>query len=548
MNHHREIKSCLLAGGLWLYLGIFAWGINLFLNLGDRVPKTGNWFWVSYRHLEPAGLLVWVTGLAAWFFWMKRCRRTPAPFLPPTQESLVWIASAAVLLVCWAGRHLVLHNYPLSMDEFSLLFQSLIFQSGSLTAALPENLHALGSRLCPVFIKLNPETGHWFFWYWPGGAALHAAVMSVFRADLLNPLAAGLCVIAMARAARACDPTPSAGLHAVLLLVAVPAFWLNGMTFYTTTLFLCLHLFWLVCFWKQSVRGDILAGLIGILAVNLHQPNIHLLFAWPFFLQLLIARNWLRLVRLGFFYGVAVLLVFAWIALRNTWLQTSQPVSPGGLVTRVLEFPSVIQILLQSSNLGLLLLWMSPVVAAGLLAAWFGGSWKQDRLFPLALGLVSTLLFYVFFPKDQGHGWGYRYAHPVLGNIILLALAGIRLWENRLRIPAGSSVWFAALFGFAVALPLRAWQAHDLVRPFAETDRTLRSIDADYVEIDAFAMWYGPDLIRNHPFLADRPLRLWPGKSRPPGTVVFSVGDLPPGSPLAGDPDAGPIPGSAPQP
>jgi hypothetical protein len=127
----------------------------------------------------------------------------------------------------------------------------------------------------------------------------------------------------------------------------------------------------------------------------------------------------------------------------------------------------------------------------------------------LAWGVGLTLLPYFLFTNNQGHGWGYRHLHGVLGSLALIAAYG---WVRILASDAGAlaararaAVIVAMVAGVALALPLRAFQVEAVVRPFATASAYLRGLDAEVVLVDVDAIWFGEDLVHNDPFLRARP-------------------------------------------
>jgi hypothetical protein len=125
----------------------------------------------------------------------------------------------------------------------------------------------------------------------------------------------------------------------------------------------------------------------------------------------------------------------------------------------------------------------------------------------LAWGLGLTFAFHFLLRFNQGHGWGYRYGHAVLGNFVLLAVAGGRMLGAKVGEGLAARLIIAAtLFGLAVQLPLRCWQVERFVRPFAAANAFIRRLPEEVVVIDPTHVWYGEDLLRNDPLLAERPL------------------------------------------
>jgi hypothetical protein len=53
--------------------------------------------------------------------------------------------------------------------------------------------------------------------------------------------------------------------------------------------------------------------------------------------------------------------------------------------------------------------------------------------------------------------------------------------------------------------PLQAWQTRAYVRPYAAAARAIAGTDADVVLMNGADVWFGEDLVRNDPFLRNRP-------------------------------------------
>jgi hypothetical protein len=73
---------------------------------------------------------------------------------------------------------------------------------------------------------------------------------------------------------------------------------------------------------------------------------------------------------------------------------------------------------------------------------------------------------------------------------------------------AGTAFAAVAVLCILVALPLHAWQVHRFVAPYARASAQIAAADADVVIVDEAGIWYGMDLVRNDPFLENRPLVL----------------------------------------
>jgi hypothetical protein len=128
----------------------------------------------------------------------------------------------------------------------------------------------------------------------------------------------------------------------------------------------------------------------------------------------------------------------------------------------------------------------------------------------LLIGLVLTAIAKFVLIPHQGHGWGYRYLHGLLGSTCLLAaFAWGRLTD---RLSAGARRWAGVSFAvfaslsFLVLLPLRASQAHAFVHPYARAWAAIAHAPSAVVVVDPAGAWYASDLVRNDPYLRRGPL------------------------------------------
>jgi hypothetical protein len=272
-----------------------------------------------------------------------------------------------------------------------------------------------------------------------------------------------------------------------------------AMTSYAWPAHLCFNLVFL---WFYTSRGGCLpwvAPWVGLLAVGLHQPHVHPLFAAPFVLRLALDRRWRMF---AWYSGVYALAAGIWWL----WLQHTRFSVPGGNLAGTFGLPGARMIPVHLTNAGLLLSWNTPLLAVLVaLAVWH---WRRLPAFArdLALSATLTLGFYVFFPHNQGHGWGYRFAHGLLGSFALLAVYG---WGFASEI-AGAPllrrvVWGSLAFTVLFQVPARLFEVASFVRPYARSWRLITSQPADIVVIDAATGWYAADLVRNDPFFESGP-------------------------------------------
>jgi hypothetical protein len=190
----------------------------------------------------------------------------------------------------------------------------------------------------------------------------------------------------------------------------------------------------------------------------------------------------------------------------------NQTCSPGGgFVDRLQGMLNSEQTLLQhvclmAENLLRFAVWQHPLL---LPLAVFGGisCWKANPLArALALGSVLPIAVMAVLLPWQGHAWGYRYLHPVLGNVILLACYGYKTLEAgplSLRRP------FAVTTAVAVGLlGVHAWMAAQLTAPFVQARNELDLLPADVVIADAATVPFAEDVVFNRFDLSNRPILL----------------------------------------
>jgi hypothetical protein len=161
-----------------------------------------------------------------------------------------------------------------------------------------------------------------------------------------------------------------------------------------------------------------------------------------------------------------------------------------------------------ADNLLRLIAWQNPALivlsAAGALVA---ASRRDPLTWPLVAGLALTTAAMTWLVPFQGHGWGYRYLHGLLGNLALLAASA---WVRFMPcVDQRASGWaragVATLGCAALALPLSLYDVHATIRPAAAAQAAIRRSAADVVLVDQTGIFYGDDLVRNDPWLATRP-------------------------------------------
>ena len=493
------VSSVALAGVAlaWWLGGTFA---------GWPDPRSGfSAFYVIFARDEVWGLaLVAAFGIAAALLLFRKGNPASVPLDAAAFAERDFLVMVVVITGVFAitalGTHFVCHDYALSADEFMADFQARIFLRGKIAAEIPAQWLDAVRVIKPTYADYFPATHEWKATYLPVYAAIRAVFQSVYLQSFLNPCLAALTVLALYGAARNIWPNDKQNaLVASVLLAGSAQFLVMAMTTYSMPAHLALNTIWLWLYSSPERRRFYLAPVVGVLAIGLHQPIVHALFVTPFLVRLLRQRKWRAVSIFGLIY---LLGCAGWYAWR---LKFSPPaLGPAASFFRLWN-PKMLVI--QPMDLLLVLGWSA--LATPLLAVLGFGRILRERpiIRDAALSCLLTFGFYFFFYLDQGHGWGYRYFHGTISCLILVAVAGWaalveqtgerRAW-NFLRVAMAASLF--------IALPLRCFQAESFIRPFADAAEAVHSMNARVVGIDPRLAWYAADLIRNDPFLEDRPV------------------------------------------
>lgn len=492
--------------GLWLVLllvlciagGRATYGISAsLLNQQDR--------WLLLIDLAVAGL-----ALAPWWGrWMPR-------FMPVLRTWHVTLLGAVVAVGCYAGHVWLLHGYNLSRDEQMAVFDARIYGAGAMAWPIPPAWRGDSAALNLLFMLPVDHPVAWVSGYLPGNALLRAGVGLVTDPAWTNPLLTGGTLIAMWGAARRFlgDDRSGAGL-AVGLLATSGQVIFTGMTAYAMPAHLFFNMVWLWLFLIDRRGTDLAALAVGFVAMGLHQSLFHPMFAGPWFLLLLWQRRWGRLTLFALPYAGFFLFWLLWPSMVTLPLV----MGPGSvrqvgadMLSRLLDALGSNQenLSLMACNLLRFCTWqavpMIPLVMAGLRAVWRARH-SDPRGLALAAGLVLPVVVMGLILPYQGHGFGYRYLHQVLGNGALIAVIGWRAmapWHARLR-PALA----VALIGSTLALlPVQGWFLHRLYGVFARESAAIEATRADYIMIGADDGPYALDLVLNRADLSNRPIRL----------------------------------------
>ena len=289
----------------------------------------------------------------------------------------------------------------------------------------------------------------------------------------------------------------------------------NAMTTYAMTSHLALNLVWLALFLRSRKWQIVLTMIIGFWSIGLHQIIFHPLFAGPFILTLLPQGRWRTFAAYATVYAAGLLFWSAYPAIVM-WAAGLQADSGTGTGLSGFFHERILSLIVQrnpatlvytSFNLVRFICWNAIFLTPLVVFAWPRIRDNDGIALPLAAGAALTLAAMVFLLPYQGHGYGYRYLHPVLGNFILLAGYGYLAWSARNRPVADGSIAIMALATGLLTAPFLLASTHAFVDKQASLERLVARQNADFVIVDTEPPYSAIDQVRNLPDLSNRPLR-----------------------------------------
>ena len=448
--------------------------------------------------------------------------RAPALALPerPVRLAAVALVAALMALALWLGTHALMLDYPLTRDEHMVVFDMAIFGRGQLAQPLAAEWRGYADALVPAFRLENPGNAFLVSAYLPGNAMMRTAFAMLADPALMNPLLAAVGLLALFDVARRLFPDDARAVLVVLASYVLSAQMLvTAMTAYAMTAHLALNLVWLALFVRGKWWQHALAMLVGIWAIGLHQLVFHPLFAGPVILTLLAQRRWGLFAAYAGVYGAALLFWISYpLLVAAGFGLAGEPGAPGGIagfwserVQPLLDAQSLFTFKVLLFNLVRFAAWtplfVLPLVALSREAVVANRGWAL----PLFGGIAATLVAIAILLPYQGHGWGYRYLHGLIGNFALLAGYGYVRWASHNRAQADGAIAVLAAVTALVVLPMQAYAAHSFTRPNAESQRSLAALPGDFVIIDSHPAIYAVDFARNRADLGNAPLLLWSG-------------------------------------
>lgn len=468
---------------------------------------------ILYRDQDAPALVFGMGLLLALGLWPRVLLRRTIGRAPPS-----WLPILFVFALAAAGTYLVFGNYALSRDELLAEFDADFLRAGLLISPLPVEWRPFAAAMQPIFmLPVSPEVG-WISGYLPGNAALRALFDLTVGREWTNPALAALAAFALWRIARRLWPgRPGTALVPLVLLAASPQLLTMAMTPYAMTAHLAFNLLWLWCFLRGDRRGGIGALAAGFIATGLHQIVFHPIFAAPFILELLIARQWRRAA--VYIAGYALIGLF-WIIYWQLVLSAAGSVASAGeaaqqglpfLLDKLADLIASFDVtapVLMVLNLMRFISWTHLLLLPLVILAWPFIRRGEGIARPLALGIVLMLATLLILLPWQGHGWGYRYLHGFLGSFALLATFGWTRIAAAGQARRNAALALTTAATLLVILPFHLWSASAFVRPYRAAHAFLARADAEVVIVDPAGTFYTQDLVRNAPDVSNRPVTI----------------------------------------
>ena len=478
--------------------------------LGANMPSLTSFYFLRQD--------IWLL-VAMLVVWLLPVRMTAIRFTVQPKAGTPWALALILLLVCLVGHWLVLSAYNASRDEQMAVFDAMIFASGHFVAPIGEVWRDHADALNTTFLYPAEHRAAWVSSYLPLNAAIRAGVgLLTGLPSLTGPLWTALGALSLWGCIRHLWPRSHEAVWLGMLLYALSGqILLAGMTAYAMPAHLALNLLWLLFFLKRRFSYDLLALGVGFVAVGLHQPLMHPLFAAPILLLPVLGRDW---TRSGLYFLGYLMIGLFWFSWPDAMWQAVQaapdanPPASVGYLSRLVDTVAGngwTALFFMPLNMARFIAWNHPLLLPLALFGLFRQKGDAQRRYTLpialAVGVALTFLVMTVILPYQGHGFGYRYLHGLIGNFILLAVFG---WE---QLKDKRPDWKALMTRMSLAtlvllIPAQIWFASSFYAAYARPDRQIDALDADYAVINTAGAPFAMDLVRNTPWLDNRPVRL----------------------------------------
>jgi hypothetical protein len=508
---HRIMTESRAIGRRAILIGVFSSAICLgyFYALDHFLFSSASFSPIFRLLLTPDSIIAWIAVticlLAA--LWYR-----PAPILRFVEflgdrALLVGLLSVALTAL---GAVLIYHDYPLSMDEYAGVFQSKIFASGHMSAVLsPGYLDWLVVRgFNGEFLVASRETGRVIEAYLPGFALLLAPFQFLRTPWLCNAVLAGLALYLVHWITLEITRDKRAAGWSMLFSIASGAFVANAISYYSMQAHLTANLLFVALLMRPNKYRAFSAGLVGSLALTLHNPVPHTLFAVPWLIAMATdRRQWQFVPPLVLGYLPGLTLGLGWLLLRSDIGSAAHHLSSlSGMTRGVFAWPDAVLLNIRAASLVKMWIWAVPCLFIFAILGCVRYRGNPHALL-LAFSAILTFVGYLFVTFDQGHGWGYRYFHSAWGTIPILAACAMTDKSEateRLISFAGA----AAVLSIFITVPFQLNQIHAFVSQHLAQLGAPRRPGNNIYFIRPGGGFYVADMVQIDPFLRSQDLYL----------------------------------------
>ena len=405
----------------------------LLLSVLSWMAALPHWEQFARRQFVHQDMLVMVVMIVAMLV-LPRLGPTSRSFTTPRLAEPWWVvlACVSVIVIAFAVRTYILQSYLLARDEEMVLQDAIIFASGHRFMPIQPDWKALQLALNTDFFNPAMVGKGWLSDYKPVNALIHAGFLKFAAFAWAAPIMAAASVVLLWRIAlRIWPDRPDVRLVAGVLLLTSAQFVVTAATPFSMTAHLMLNLLWLLFFMKDRLIFHVCAIAVGFLATGLHQVPYHPAFALPFCVLLL----WQRRFALSAAYAVsyAAILHF-WMQYPFLPVEAAGPSSVGrlGMIAHdLIGYFSKANVSIMAADLVRLLAWNHILMLPLILIAIADPRVRRNPLMvAIIASLALTILMKFVFRPAQGHGWGFRYMHGLIGIACLLAAEGWRRWYD----------------------------------------------------------------------------------------------------------------------
>jgi hypothetical protein len=436
----------------------------------------------------------------------------PVPILRLVEllgECAAWVAWLSAALF-GLGAVAIYRDYPLSMDEYAAVFQAKIFAAGHLSAQLPPSyidwLVVRGFN--GEFLIASRETGRVIEAYWPGFALLLAPFEFFHVQWLCNATLAGLALILIHWITKEITQESRAAGWALLFALASGAFVADAISYYSLQAHLTANLLFAALLLRPNRYRAFCAGLVGSLALMLHNPLPHALFACPWLMAIVMNRNQRRYclpLILGYLPGLCI--GMGWLLLRSDLGSAAHPLSGvSGLINGVFTWPNLSVLNTRAASFVKMWLWAVPCLFV-FAASGFLRHRENLQVRLLASSAVLTFVGYFFVTFDQGHGWGYRYFHSAWG--VIPILAGCAMTERPgANLKVASFAGACAILSLVIMVPFQLNEIQQFISQHLAQLAPPRRPGNNVYFIRPRGGFYVADMVQIDPYLRDADLVL----------------------------------------